>query len=137
MGYSVTTLAKNSRQTGPKASPKGPRGMENALELSQLFAERYPYNGKSQSTNLDAVEKYVKEQFSDPENFSIEGAHVTEEVAAQVCYNNVEKHAMHNTTLINSFVQNRSPESTRPPPNSPPRPSSKAWPTRSTPKACI
>lgn len=95
MGYSVTTLAKNSRQSGPKASPKCPRGMENALELSQLFAARYPYNGKSQSTDLDAVEKHVKEQFSDPENFSIEGALVIDKVAAQVC----QEHVMHNTRL--------------------------------------
>jgi hypothetical protein len=105
MGYSVTSLAKNTRQTGLKASPKGPRGMENALELAQLFAERYPYNGKSQSTDLDAVEKYIKSQFSDPENFSIEGEPVTDEVAAQVCWNQCRKHVMHNTQLTTSFLQ--------------------------------
>lgn len=87
MGYSVTTLAKNSRKTtAPKASPKGPRGMEDSFEVAHLFAERYPYDGKSLSTDLDAVEKHIKSQFSDPENFSFEGEPVTDEVAAKVCH---------------------------------------------------
>ena len=34
MGYSVTSLAKNTRRTTHKASPKGPRGLENSFELS-------------------------------------------------------------------------------------------------------
>ncbi|CAD0096496.1 unnamed protein product [Aureobasidium mustum] len=84
MGTSVTSLAKNARRTALKASPKGARGLSNASKLAQLFAQRYPYNGKSLSTDLDAVEKHVKSQFSDPENFAFEGFPPTDEVAAQV-----------------------------------------------------
>jgi hypothetical protein len=86
MGYSVTSLAKNTRQTAPKASPKGPRSLESSFKLAQLFAKRYPYNGKSLSTDLDAVEKHSKSHFSDRENFAFEGKPATDEVAAQVCY---------------------------------------------------
>lgn len=85
MGFSVTSLAKNARRTAPKASSKGARSLENTCTLSKLFAQRYPCNGKSLSTDLDAVEHHVKSQFSDPENFTFEGVPPTDEVAAQVC----------------------------------------------------
>jgi len=84
MGSSITSLAKNTRQTAHKASPKGPRGLENSFELSQLFATRYPYNGKSLSSDLDAVERHIKAQFSDPANFFFEGKPLTDEAAVQV-----------------------------------------------------
>ncbi|CAD0111931.1 unnamed protein product [Aureobasidium uvarum] len=84
MGYSVTSLAKNSRQSAPKTSLKGPRGMEDSFEIAQLFAKRYPYNEKSLSTDLDAVEKHIESQFSDPENFSLERKPTTAETATQV-----------------------------------------------------
>lgn len=90
MGYSVTSLAKNKRQTTLKASPKGPRSLKNSFELAELFAKRYTHNGKSLSTDLDAVEKHIKSQFSDRENFAFEGEPVTDEVAAQVCHNSFQ-----------------------------------------------
>lgn len=102
MGYSVTSLTQSSRQTtAPKASPKGPRGLEDPWEVAQFFAKRYPYNGKSLSTDLDAVEKHLKSQFSDPENFSFEGEPVTDEVAAQVCYN---QEITFNNTMLTTLI---------------------------------
>ncbi|KAG9648457.1 hypothetical protein KCU95_g18015, partial [Aureobasidium melanogenum] len=120
MGFSVTSLAKNARQTAPKASQKGARGLENTSTLSQLFAQCYAHNRRSLSTNLDAVEKHVKSQFSDPENFTFEGTSPTDEVAAQLTLDR----------------PNRSPQSKLPRLNSTPAPSSKALPIRSTLKAC-
>ncbi|THZ80312.1 hypothetical protein D6C84_07552, partial [Aureobasidium pullulans] len=54
MGYSATSLAKNARNSAPKASAKGPRGLEYPFKLAELFAKRYPHNGRSLSTDLDA-----------------------------------------------------------------------------------
>lgn len=105
MGFSVTSLARNTRQRTPRASPKGSRGLENSCELAKLFAKRYPYNGKSMSTNLDAVEKHIKAQFNDCENFAYEGKPPTDEVAAQVCSHQRgnEKDAIYNMPLTISF----------------------------------
>ncbi|KEQ58310.1 uncharacterized protein M437DRAFT_59780 [Aureobasidium melanogenum CBS 110374] len=63
IGVSVTSLARNARKTTPKASQKGARGFENISTLSRLFAPRYAHNGRSLSTDLDAVEEHVKSQF--------------------------------------------------------------------------
>ncbi|THY50224.1 hypothetical protein D6C97_07087 [Aureobasidium pullulans] len=87
MGYSATSLAKNARNSAPKASAKGPRGLEHPFKLAELFAKRYPHNGRSLSTDLDAVEKHVKAEFSDPENFELSDLPddiTAEEVAAKV-----------------------------------------------------
>lgn len=102
--------------------------MEDSFEVAQLFAERYPYDGKSLSTDLDAVEKHVKSQFSDPENFAFEGKPVTNEVAAKICHGHrQQQNIMHNTRLTTLFSNPcRLPESTTPPPNSTRAPSSKA-----------